>query len=278
MSPRLRFSVYRSRISINRSQSHANLRLVNNSAFYISRASFEMTSIARFRQCQHSMRERLLKLPMEELRNSVPRWLAKRGTKSEWVEYLITPQLTFHTTRNVSVPSIVPHGFLASHMTHPETGLPVGERFGLNLLGDGIYLSPDAEYTLIYTPQWTWSKVDQTEADPAKPGDFWGSKLIVCATIMGRPITVPDDESHLHRTEPLPGRIVTSTVTKMNMSSLTAHRYYRAMLSIWIGATEIGIIPMLFLLRRNSLHESKTALSWIHSSRLQAISRERKRP
>jgi hypothetical protein len=151
-----------------------------------------------FLKRQNSIRESLQKLSMGELRKAVPSARANNhhALKSdELAELLVTPKLTYHGTQNSSVPSIVKHGFLAPHMVNPGTGQRLGVRCG-RTYGSGIYSSPNAQFALYYSGQ---------EATPTKLNGFWGMKLIVCATIMGRSAAMSRGDCWLFQTEPYPG-------------------------------------------------------------------------
>lgn len=92
------------------------------------------------------------------------------------VEYLVSPHLTFHGTSNEYVPSIFRNGFLKPGAKNSETREEHAVHCG-STYGRGIYSSPSAVFSLMYSG---------SSAQPTKPNGFWGLKLIVCATIMGR--------------------------------------------------------------------------------------------
>ncbi|KAE9407889.1 hypothetical protein BT96DRAFT_914259 [Gymnopus androsaceus JB14] len=115
----------------------------------------------RFSERQDQLRLKLIQRPLGELTKS----------KKDLVEYLVTPKLTFHGTRPDLVPSIVQYGFLKPGSVHP----------GHCTYGRGIYSSPSSAFALAYSG---------AQCEATKPGGIPGLKLLVCATIMGRPVTM----------------------------------------------------------------------------------------
>ncbi|KAF9873210.1 hypothetical protein CkaCkLH20_09373 [Colletotrichum karsti] len=132
---------------------------------------------ARFDACRARLRERLLLH-----HKSLPNCCVKHTRLEDKLEHLIRPRMTFHGTQRHFVPSIVRHGFLK-----PGSRVPKGDKGGYDgnvhqvrcgsTYGRGIYSSPSADFSLCYTDYW---------ARPTSPTEYFGLKLIVCATIMGR--------------------------------------------------------------------------------------------
>ncbi|CAH0030277.1 unnamed protein product [Clonostachys rhizophaga] len=143
------------------------------------------TDLARdFEQFQSSVRRKLSRLPHDQLRRHIPVELRSRRIE-DMVDHLVKPRLTFHGTQCQNVPSIVRHGFVAPGARNPEQGAAQKVRCG-STYGRGIYSSPSAAFSLTYSD-------GKLVRDSNK--EFSGLKLIVCATIMGRPrVMFRDDE------------------------------------------------------------------------------------
>ncbi|XXG98572.1 hypothetical protein Hte_004897 [Hypoxylon texense] len=129
--------------------------------------------------------------------NALQRWVPSqlRGRKEVLVEHLLKPQVTFHGTARHLVPSIVRYGFLQPGNENPGTGQAHEVRCGATY-GRGIYSSPDADFSLSYTG-------DSCHA--TKPNEFFGIKLFVCATLMGRTAAMTRDDNWRDQTKPFPG-------------------------------------------------------------------------
>ncbi|SPO06062.1 uncharacterized protein DNG_08751 [Cephalotrichum gorgonifer] len=129
--------------------------------------------------------------------NSLSRFLPPGETArraEDALDKVMTPRATFHGTKRSNVPRIVRHGFLK-----PGTPLPFGARNGPvkihnvqqgSTYGRGIYSSPNAEFALSYSGR---------NGEATRPDEYFGIKLIVCATLMGRFTRV--DRSHELRGE-----------------------------------------------------------------------------
>lgn len=151
---------------------------------------------SKFLARQKEIRDELTALPRRELQACVIKNKGtSRHTLEELAEHIVTPKLTFHGTSNRFVPSIVQNGFLAPGAVNPQTGEPLPVRCG-STYGLGIYSSPSAEFSLSYSG---------TEAQPTAPDGFWGLKLFVCATLMGRPARMSRFDCWWQRSEPYPG-------------------------------------------------------------------------
>lgn len=88
--------------------------------------------LARFLRCQSKIRKDLEKLPLNMLRGSLKRdtrmKLGKRAKEQDTlIDHLITPDLTFHCTREDLIPSIVRQGFL---MPELERDIRCGATYG----------------------------------------------------------------------------------------------------------------------------------------------------
>lgn len=153
---------------------------------------------ARFYQSQEQLQDLLGQQSLNHLSQMIPPELRRshgKDAKAEMIEYLSKPRLTFHGTRSSVISSIVRHGFLKPGDKNPITHEVVGVRCG-NTYGKGIYSSPDPEFALSYS---TWD-AHRTRAD-----EIPGFKLIVCATLMGRPATVFRGDNWREQNKPYPG-------------------------------------------------------------------------
>lgn len=138
-------------------------------------------SLARY---QDQLRQRLMKQPSHTLRAFVPREL-RNPRIEDMVDHLVKPRITFHGTQRQHVPSIVRHGFVLPGTVNPATGERLDVRCG-STYGKGIYCSPSAAFSLSYTDGF---------GIRTSPKQFYGLKLFVCATVMGRSrATYRDDE------------------------------------------------------------------------------------
>lgn len=124
---------------------------------------------------RNRLRHTLSRLPTDQLRSFVPVEL-RTPRAADMVEHLVKPRVTFHGTPRQNVPGIVRHGFLGPESFDPTTGEELPVRCG-STYGRGTYSSPDANFALSYSG----SKARRTSTS-----EFFGLKLIVCATIMGR--------------------------------------------------------------------------------------------
>ncbi|KAI1842003.1 hypothetical protein JX266_011758 [Neoarthrinium moseri] len=125
---------------------------------------------------QEELRRELDRQSLRTLRRHVPAQLQRSQRREDLVEHLARPRLTFHGTQRQFVPSIVRHGFLAPGARNPGTAAAHEVRCG-STYGRGIYSSPSAEFALSYSD---WS------CHATRPDQYFGLKLIVCATLMGR--------------------------------------------------------------------------------------------
>ncbi|KAH0420688.1 hypothetical protein CcaCcLH18_13876 [Colletotrichum camelliae] len=149
---------------------------------------------ARFDAYRAQLRGRLLRH-----RKSLPNCCAKHTRLEDKVEHLTRPRMTFHGTQRHVVPSIVRHGFL-----NPGSRVPGGDDGNGNVLkvrcgstyGRGIYSSPSADFSLGYTGSW---------ARLTSPTEYFGIKLIVCATIMGRARQMYSEDNWRNMSEPYKG-------------------------------------------------------------------------
>ncbi|KAI1409432.1 hypothetical protein F5Y13DRAFT_170412 [Hypoxylon sp. FL1857] len=148
----------------------------------------------KFQAKQEEMKEKLMKQPHGALLKCVPPSQQSRR-KEVLVEHLVTPKVTFHGTARQFVPSIVRYGFLKPGKRNPGTNEVHGIRCGATY-GRGIYSSPNPDFSLSYTGN---------TCHATKPNEFFGIKLLVCATLMGRWANVSRGDNWREQTEPYPG-------------------------------------------------------------------------
>jgi hypothetical protein len=130
----------------------------------------------KFNNYREKLREELSHVPIRTLRKYVPPELCHSSRLDDYVDHLSKPHLTFHGTQRRFVSSIVRHGFLRPGMKNPATNSEHDVRCGATY-GRGIYSSPDALFSLSYSDWW---------CTKTKPEEYFGLKLLVCATLMGR--------------------------------------------------------------------------------------------
>ena len=93
-------------------------------------------------------------------------------------ENFLATDLVFHGTRRKFIPNIISRGFVKPGDLINENGDRLQVRCG-STFGRGIYTSPEPRYSMSYSDTSDTSK-----------GRIPGEKLIVCAVLMGRRVTV----------------------------------------------------------------------------------------
>ncbi|KAK7992215.1 hypothetical protein PG996_012772 [Apiospora saccharicola] len=144
-----------------------------------------------FQGYQKRLHHQLSGRPKSYLRRYVPHQVARNNRVEDMVEHIVKPYLTWHGTQRQFVPSIVRNGFLKPGTFNPATKSQLDVRCG-STYGRGIYSSPDPAFSLSYT---NW----MCEATP--PGQYFGLKLIVCATLMGRTSSVFREQKRFKETQ-----------------------------------------------------------------------------
>jgi hypothetical protein len=134
---------------------------------------------SRFFKSQSEIRQRLQAISNSSLAKCIP-FDVRIDKHDEKIEYLTRSRLTFHGTQRHTVRSIVQYGFVKPGKQIGNTGQILEIRCG-NTYGCGVYSSPFADFALSYTGQFGL---------PTSKADIPSLKLIVCATIMGRPAAV----------------------------------------------------------------------------------------
>ncbi|KAI1402116.1 ADP-ribosylation [Hypoxylon fuscum] len=149
----------------------------------------------KFREKQEKMKSELLEKSYAALRSCVPAQLRHSKRKEVFVEYMLKPRVTFHGTSRQNIPSIVHYGFIKPGERKPGTGEEHEVRCGATY-GRGIYSSPDPNFALSYTDYLCHA---------TKPNEFFGIKLLVCATLMGRSAYMTRDDNWRTQSKPYPG-------------------------------------------------------------------------
>ncbi|KAI6091326.1 ADP-ribosylation [Hypoxylon rubiginosum] len=149
----------------------------------------------RFHNKREKMRTELSRQSHAALRACVPSHLQHTRRKEVLLEHLMGPRVTFHGTARQFVPSIVRYGFLQPGKKIPGTDKSHDVRCG-STYGRGIYSSPSADFSLSYTG---------SSCHATKPNEFFGIKLLVCATLMGRPVHMTAADNWRGQSQPYPG-------------------------------------------------------------------------
>ncbi|KAK6855420.1 hypothetical protein PG990_008284 [Apiospora arundinis] len=136
--------------------------------------------VEAFRRRQEDLRQDLLGRSAKYLCRFVPPQVARKNRAEDMVEHIVKPHQTWHGTQRQFVPSIVRHGFLKPGARNPTTKTEHGVRCG-STYGRGIYSSPDPAFSLSYS---NWN------CEATTPDQYFGLKLIICATLMGRTSSV----------------------------------------------------------------------------------------
>ncbi|KAI0387671.1 ADP-ribosylation [Hypomontagnella monticulosa] len=149
----------------------------------------------KFHDRQEDMRQKLSKQPHSSLHKYAPPNIQYTKRKNVLVEHIVKPRVTFHGTMRHVVSSIVRYGFLKPGDRVPGTKEKHEIRSG-SLYGRGIYSSPNPDFSLSYTG-------DLCHA--TKPNEYFGIKLLVCATLMGRWADMDRDVDWREQSSPYPG-------------------------------------------------------------------------
>lgn len=157
---------------------------------------FREDIVARFRYRRESIYEDLLKLPHNQLRQCVSKKkvpIGSSNTQEVLAQELCNPHVTFHGTARHNVSSIVRWGFVkpGQKAGQKEVNIACGASYGI-----GIYSSPDIEYATYYASSYVENNYTPSKTSPE---DLPGLRIIICATIMGRPLSVTRDATR--RTE-----------------------------------------------------------------------------
>jgi hypothetical protein len=158
---------------------------------------FRNDLVAKFTRRRQEMRRHLETLRHGSLRQCVSTTKLRRGggdTVEAMAEILSTPEVTFHGAPRKVMQSIVRYGFVIPGQKIGETGRANQIARGASS-GIGIYSSPSIALASSYA-------YDETHnGEWRNPADVPGLRIVVCATLMGRPIQVTRDATR--RTEGL---------------------------------------------------------------------------
>ena len=158
---------------------------------------FRADLVSRFLQRRLDLKAELMSVPYNQLRKSVTKKQIHSGevvdTQDGIAEYLCTPRITFHGAPRHVISSIVRYGFLIPGQQIGKTGAQVSMASGA-FYGVGIYSSPSIEFASFYG---RWSPGSGGDLDFFNPSQIPGFRMIVCATLMGRPIQVSHEEAYL---------------------------------------------------------------------------------
>ena len=155
---------------------------------------FRKDLVAKFARRRETMRDHLASLSSSSLRKCIRPSELRRGKDSveDMAEILSTPEVTFHGAPRRVMQSIVRYGFVIPGKQIGATGtqneIACGASFGI-----GIYSSPSIDFASIYAYD------DTHHGEWRNPADVPGMRIVVCATLMGRPIEVSRDATR--RTE-----------------------------------------------------------------------------
>jgi hypothetical protein len=146
---------------------------------------FRNDLVAKFARRRATMREHLASLSSSSLRKCIKPSELRRGkdTVEDMAEILSTPEVTFHGAPRKVMQSIVRYGFVVPGKKIGDTGVENGIACGASF-GIGIYSSPSIDFASAYA-------YDNTRSGEWRnPADVPGMRIVVCATLMGRPIEV----------------------------------------------------------------------------------------
>ena len=143
--------------------------------------------VSRFVERRQKMVDELSQMSYGQLRQCVSNATIIRGstgdTRKELAKELCRPRVTFHGAPRQVVSSIVQYGFIKPG-DKVGKGSKLSTRCGSSY-GTGIYSSPDPAFASSY----------MNIGSRQQPGDIPGYRLIVCATLLGRPLEVSRDEA-----------------------------------------------------------------------------------
>jgi hypothetical protein len=158
---------------------------------------FRTDLVTKFTRKRQEMRHQFETMSHDSLRQSISSTQMRRGggdSGKAMAEILSTPEVTFHGAPRKVMQSIVQYGFVIPGRKIGDTGkenkMACGATFGI-----GIYSSPSVAHASFYARDDTCNAFD----DWQNPADVPGLRIVVCATLMGRPVEVTRDATR--RTE-----------------------------------------------------------------------------
>jgi hypothetical protein len=160
---------------------------------------FRNDLVAKFTRKRQEMRHLFETMSHDSLRQCIGSTQMRRGggdSGKAMAEILSTPEVTFHGAPRRVMQSIVRYGFVIPGRKIGDTGkenkMACGATFGI-----GIYSSPSVAHASFYARDDSRNAFGEWE----HPADVPGLRIVVCATLMGRPVEVTRDATR--RTEGL---------------------------------------------------------------------------
>jgi hypothetical protein len=160
---------------------------------------FRTDLVTKFTRKRQEMRHQFETMRHDSLRQSISSTQMRRGggdSGKAMAEILSTPEFTFHGAPRKMMQSIVRYGFVIPGRKIGDTGeenkMACGATFGI-----GIYSSPSVAHASFYARDDTRNAF----GDWQDPAEVPGLRIVVCATLMGRPVEVTRDATR--RTEGL---------------------------------------------------------------------------
>jgi hypothetical protein len=147
---------------------------------------FRTDLVAKFTRKRQEMRRHFETMSPDSLRRCVRAKQLRCGggdSGKAMAEILSTPEVTFHGAPRQVMRSIVRHGFVVPGQKIGQTGqenkIACGASFGV-----GIYSSPSIAFASSYAYD------DTRNGEWRSPAEVPGLRIVVCATLMGRPVQV----------------------------------------------------------------------------------------
>ncbi|KAK5175158.1 uncharacterized protein LTR77_000295 [Saxophila tyrrhenica] len=153
---------------------------------------FRDNLVSSFLKRKEQIYDQLSRMSRGSLRQSVPTTVIRpnsvEDTREGLARQLSMPKVTFHGAPRAVIESIVRYGFIVPGSQVGNSGMTISVRCGATY-GTGIYSSPDAAFASHYLDYQTGN------VRLSKPSEIPGMRLVVCATLMGRAMTVDSAEA-----------------------------------------------------------------------------------
>jgi hypothetical protein len=150
---------------------------------------FRTDLVAKFTRRRQEMRQHFETMSHDSLRRCISSTQMRRGggdSGKAMAEIRSTPKVTFHGAPRRVMQSIVRYGFVVPGQEVGDTGranrIAGGASFGI-----GIHSSPSIAFASSYAYD------DAHIREWRNPADVPGLRMVVCATLMGRPVEVSRD-------------------------------------------------------------------------------------
>ena len=150
--------------------------------------------VTRFLRKRRTLKTQLLQLSKAQLRKSINGEDIRRGRVEDshegFAEYLSTPRVSFHGAPKPVIASIVRYGFVLPNerIGNDKDAATLEIRCGASY-GVGIYSSPSLDFACMYAPERHEGGYSPNAYNAP------GFRIIVCATIMGRPLEVTREDT-----------------------------------------------------------------------------------